>query len=383
MYRAVHIGDFCGINLLSSTSSATYRKYATLKCMGMENLNRSKLRKAIETISAAALLANVASTDKAEAQWSSKSPDSRAPIAGPERAGTIKINLLESRLTEKDMLDMRKASVERMSGNIAKTWVKIPKSDAQERFLGVQNQYLAQYEKSPIAIRPTSKADVDRLKAWAPRQLEELFTRMKEGAQDKTKDGSFAILVNADQQEAHLVHRINGRLEFLFSSKATTGGEGIAPNPPPESKATASGLNSIKSITKDHVVFGEDVSYQKEHAGGEHLFEIEGPSGLKPMYIAPPGYATVAIIGFYFYTGQAFHNGPIKQIASSNGCVRLPIDMLLAIDGYLSLGSSVLIHGAGAAKVPEVAVEERSKKSGNSEGAGNADWAKKLFDQSR
>lgn len=251
---------------------------------------------------------------------------------------TGRLTLYQGDFTNDDIKVMDAATMKRLRGNVAETAAKIPDRIERKEFEVLQGQLLRDLEASPYGAYPTPKSAIENLAKVAHEDLKTMLANIP--------PGQYGLFIDADTQQLHLVQKTGNALLFMLSARTTTGKDGLSPNPPPESNATKSGLSLVQSVAKGSVVPNEDVSYRKDLAFQEEEFTIRGRDEKKSIYIARHGNATVGLIGFYFYKGQALHEGPIMSQESSHGCVRANGRVIAMLDGYIKVGTPFMIYGS-------------------------------------
>ena len=66
--------------------------------------------------------------------------------------------------------------------------------------------------------------------------------------------------------------------------------------------------------------------------------------------------------GFYFYTGQALHEGPIKSEAASHGCIRANGRVIAALEGYIKQWAPFMVYSKNVN--PEAHADSPSRAHG-------------------
>ncbi|MEN9560965.1 MAG: L,D-transpeptidase catalytic domain [Candidatus Parcubacteria bacterium] len=248
-------------------------------------------------------------------------------------------------LSEAEILQMKEMTFQRLQGNIIDTANLIPDPKQREDFVRMQETLMQIERKSPFGLYPTKAEAIQLLSLWAAPQLRTLHAALQEN-----ETGLF-IDAGRSGQTFHIVRRVSGSLQFIASARSTTGEDGVSPLPVKGSNATKSGLTRIEEIVRDHVVLGEDVSWEKKHIAGQTPFQILTKTGKSrpPMHIAPDGFANVGTIAYRFNNiGQAIHSGPIRSTQASHGCVRVSGWVAVALSAFLKKGTPIMIDAPTA-----------------------------------
>ena len=296
-------------------------------------------------------------------------------------------------LSKLETSDLQPADIERLKDeamlrfteNVNETSLKIPDETERRAFLRLQDAHLLELQRTRDSMYIATPDSIRSLASWAAPQLRELHAKMSE------KGTGLFIDAGARGQTLHLVRREGDSLRFLFAARITSGEDGVSPETDPSSNMTKSGLLSVLEVVKDHVVPGEDVSWEKRHIDGQHTFTITSKTGPKIMYIAPVGFANVGLIAFRLFKGQALHQGPLRKGPASHGCTRADGIVVATLDRFIVKGTPVMIAAPTSEQerilavkdvrtVATVAREHRPESTPKPRRAARQDPIKEIFD---